>query len=143
MYCRNCAAPIVQGASNCQNCGTAVGMGLNYCHNCAEPTPAGVAVCPRCGVSIIPPAGAPGYAAPAAQKSKIAAALLAFFLGTFGVHNFYLGYTNKAIWQLLLGTVGACLGVGPFISGIWGIIEGVQILTGSIATDANGVPLAD
>ena len=26
-------------------------------------------------------------------------------------------------------------------SSIWGIIEGVMILTGSIATDANGVPL--
>ena len=28
-------------------------------------------------------------------KSKIAAGLLAFFTGCFGVHNFYLGYIGK------------------------------------------------
>ena len=37
-----------------------------------------------------------------AQKSKIAAGLLGIFLGSFGVHNFYLGYTGKAVAQLLL-----------------------------------------
>jgi len=29
------------------------------------------------------------------NKSKLAAGLLAIFLGTLGVHNFYLGYTKK------------------------------------------------
>ena len=33
-------------------------------------------------------------------KSKVAAGLLAIFLGAFGVHNFYLGYTGKAVAQL-------------------------------------------
>ena len=28
------------------------------------------------------------------NKSKMAAGLLGIFLGTFGVHNFYLGYTT-------------------------------------------------
>ncbi len=35
-------------------------------------------------------------------KSKMAAGLLGIFLGAFGVHNFYLGYTGKAIAQLLI-----------------------------------------
>ena len=34
------------------------------------------------------------------QKSKLVAGLLAFFAGTMGIHNFYLGYTTKGIIQL-------------------------------------------
>lgn len=36
------------------------------------------------------------------SKSGIAYALLAWFLGVFGAHNFYAGYTRRAIVQLLL-----------------------------------------
>lgn len=74
-------------------------------------------------------------------KSKIAAGLLGIFLGCFGVHNFYLGYTGKAVGQLLI-TLLSCF-VLSFISGIWGLIEGILILTGSISTDADGNKLVD
>ncbi len=74
-------------------------------------------------------------------KSKIAAGLLGIFLGAFGVHNFYLGYTGKAIAQLLI-TLLSC-GVLSFASGIWGLIEGILILTGSITVDGNGNELKD
>ncbi len=73
------------------------------------------------------------------QKSKVAAGILGIMLGYLGVHNFYLGFTGKAVAQLLI-TVLTC-GAGGVISGIWGLIEGIMILTGSIAYDANGVPL--
>ena len=69
-------------------------------------------------------------------KSKIAAGLLGIFLGSFGVHNFYLGYKGKAVAQLLI-TILSCWTLS-FISSIWGLIEGVLILTGSINKDANG-----
>lgn len=75
------------------------------------------------------------------SKSKIAAGLLGIFLGCFGVHNFYLGYTGKAVAQLLI-TVFSC-GFLSFVSAIWGIIEGILILTGSINTDGNKNPLVD
>lgn len=39
-------------------------------------------------------------------KSKMAAGLLGIFLGSFGVHNFYLGYTTKAVIQLVCTIVG-------------------------------------
>ena len=44
----------------------------------------------------------PSYAVPQGypQKSRIAAALLAFLFGTFGVHNFYLGHTGKGVTQI-------------------------------------------
>lgn len=76
-------------------------------------------------------------------KSKMAAGLLGIFLGSLGIHNFYLGYTTKGIVQLLLTTVGACLIIGPIISWIWGIVEGIMCLTGSINQDAKGLPLKD
>ncbi|WMJ24360.1 TM2 domain-containing protein [Paludicola sp. MB14-C6] len=75
------------------------------------------------------------------QKSKIAAGLLGIFLGCFGVHNFYLGFTGKAVAQLLI-TVLTC-GVGYAISYIWGLIEGIIILTSNYSVDANGVPLSN
>lgn len=48
---------------------------------------------------------------------------------------------GKAVGQLLL-TLLSCGLLSP-ISAIWGLIEGILILTGSISKDANGDPLAD
>lgn len=75
------------------------------------------------------------------QKSKLAAGLLGILIGSFGVHNFYLGYTGKAVAQLLI-TLLTC-GAGAVISGIWALIEGIMILTGSINVDGKNVPLTD
>lgn len=74
-------------------------------------------------------------------KSKIAAGLFGIFLGSFGVHNFYLGYTGKAIAQLLISVLSC--GILSPVSAIWGFIEGILVLTGDISTDANGVPLKE
>lgn len=71
----------------------------------------------------------PGYGY--AQKSKIVAGLLGLFLGGLGVHNFYLGYTGKAVAQLLLTLIGWIILIGPIISGIWALIESVLILCSS------------
>ncbi|MGV1037571.1 MAG: NINE protein [Candidatus Nanopelagicales bacterium] len=72
-------------------------------------------------------------------KSRMAAGLLGIFLGGFGVHRFYLGYTTIGIVQILV-TVVTC-GIGA----IWGLIEGIMILAQaqSFRTDAQGVPLRE
>lgn len=75
------------------------------------------------------------------QKSKVAAGIFGILLGAFGVHNFYLGYTGKAVAQLLI-TLLSC-GALSFVSAIWGLIEGIMILAGNITEDANGVTLKD
>ena len=109
------------------------------------PPPAGGYVPPAADYGAPPAAGAygaPGYAAVVPgvppgyqQKEKMVAGLLGILIGGFGVHNFYLGYTTKGIIQIVV-TIVTC-GIGA----IWGLIEGIMILTGSINTDANGVPL--
>lgn len=71
-------------------------------------------------------------------KKKYVAVILGAALGTFGIHNFYLGNNGKAIAQILLTTVGCLLIVGPIISTIWSLVETVQILTESIDRDADG-----
>ena len=91
--------------------------------------------------------GQPGYSQPAygqpvvagAPKQWLVALLLAFFLGPFGIHNFYLGYTTKGIIQLVL-TITL---IGVPVSGIWAFIDFIMLImrSGDYATDAQGQPL--
>lgn len=143
-FCKNCGeAYMTDEAVMCVKCGVAKGQGTNYCHNCGKPLVPNATVCTNCGV----PAGT--TAANGGAKSKIVAGLLGIFLGQFGVHNFYLGYTSKAITQLVLTIVGyllCCIVVGVFIVigiSIWGLVEGIMILVGKIDKDAKGIPLTD
>ena len=88
-----------------------------------------------------PPPTMAGMHVDSRAKSKIAAGILGILLGCLGIHNFYLGYYGKATAQLLI-TILTC-GYCALISAIWGIVEGILILTGSIGTDATGIPLRD
>lgn len=85
---------------------------------------------------------------PVSTKSKMAAGLFGIFLGAFGVHNFYLGFTGKAVAQLLLTLLGGWFfGIGALAAGIWGLVEGILILSSSPFTqwhkDAKGYELTD
>lgn len=116
----------------CTNCGQELEDNVSFCMNCGKEVNASKKVE---NVKVNKNTNSSG------QKSKIAAGLLGIFLGSFGVHNFYLGYTNKAVAQLLI-TVLSC-GTLSFVSGTWALIEGVMILTGSISVDALGNPLGE
>ena len=72
-----------------------------------------------------------GFAATAPRPSstKIAAGILAIFLGWLGIHKFYLGYTGPGIILLLCGNVGWFLIVPGIIAPIVGLIEGIIYLT--------------
>lgn len=147
MHCKNCGYDMDDLASVCTNCGAPKKDSNKYCLNCNNEISPNNKFCPVCGVAT-DNQNQTDYQNHTVngekQKSKIAAGILGILLGVFGIHNFYLGYTSKAITQLLLGTVGVILcGLGPVASGIWGLVEGIQILTGSIDRDGNGVPLVD
>lgn len=142
-FCKNCGAPLIPNISMCPHCGSVPGAGNHFCQNCGKAVDARAAVCINCGYSLNQ---APPFVQ---QKSRVAAGLLGIFLGGFGAHNFYLGNTDKAIIQLIICIVGivlTCLVIGAFMiigAYIWGLVEGIMILTGSIRTDAKGVPLRD
>ena len=73
------------------------------------------------------PATAPAYFAPPApttSRNKIVAALLAFFLGVFGVHRFYLGRIGSGIVMLLL----TCTILGLLVTGLWAFVDFLRYL---------------
>ncbi|CAL4867612.1 MULTISPECIES: TM2 domain-containing protein [Asticcacaulis] len=63
------------------------------------------------------------------EKNKYIAALLAFFLGMWGVHKFYLGKNTAGIIMLLCGTIGwIFLCIPPLIIGMIAFIETIIYL---------------
>lgn len=77
-----------------------------------------------------------GYYGP--PKSKVAAALFAFFLGGLGIHRFYLGHTGTGVAILLLTFLSfATCGVTAIVPFIWIVVDFVLILSGGLR-EANG-----
>ena len=75
----------------------------------------------------------PTYAQPAAPvyaqsqpKNHIVAGLLAIFLGSLGIHKFYLGYSKEGIIMLLVTLL--TFGIGAFVMEIIALIEGIIYL---------------
>jgi len=66
------------------------------------------------------------------SKSKVVAGLLGIFLGAYGVHRFYLGYTGLGL--IMLFTLGGC--------GIWSLIDAILVFLGKVP-DVHGRPLRD
>ena len=61
------------------------------------------------------------------KKSRLIYILLALFLGSLGIHNFYAGYKKKAVIQLLCTFPGAFLVVPVLILGIWILVDIVTV----------------
>ena len=88
------------------------------------------------------------------QKNKFLAAALFFFLGSFGIGNFYLGQNVRGVTKVGLFLTGSLFSLIPFVGWIvstpiflalwvWCIIEMIMVLVGGggYDTDANGIPL--
>ncbi len=141
MYCRNCGKEVAEEAVACLSCGMAPSRGRGFCQSCGQATNPEAEVCVHCGVRLATrPAG--GEA-----KSKLVAGLLGIFLGGLGIHRFYLGYNKIGAIQAILTAAGivtcGILFPLPIGAAIWGLVEGIMILTGKIDKDANGNPLAE
>lgn len=119
--CPQCGAPADSTASNCKYCGEK----FNF-----QPAPEPVYVAPQ--PAYIPQQEVPnngyqnGYQLDPGinpswpMKSKTVAGLLGIFLGTLGVHKFYMGRIGWGIVYLLF--------FWTYIPGIIGFIEGVIYL---------------
>lgn len=101
------------------------GADEKFCSDCGETIKAKAEICPKCGVRQSAVPGSLTATAPNG-KSKVAAALLAFFLGGFGVHKFYLGQVGLGILYLVF--------FWTFIPAIIAFIEFIILLTMSDET---------
>jgi len=130
MFCRNCRKEVAEQAVMCVSCGCQPMGGGRYCQHCGADSNPGAQACVKCGLALT-------SAVSPEAKSRLAAGLLGILLGGLGVHRFYLGYVGIGIAQVAVSLV--TLGFGA----IWGFIEGILILTGSMNKDAKGNPLRD
>ncbi|MEE8581574.1 MAG: TM2 domain-containing protein [Myxococcota bacterium] len=64
------------------------------------------------------------------EKGFVPTVLLCFFLGTFGIHRFYVGKVGTGVLQLL--TFGGL--------GIWTMIDFIMIVVGAFK-DGDGRPI--
>ena len=70
------------------------------------------------------------------SKDKVIAAVLCWFLGAFGIHNFYTGHTAAALVQLILVLTAVIWGWFPgfnvvlaIVALLWPLVNFIQILT--------------
>lgn len=99
-------------------------VGEKFCTDCGLVINEKAEICPKCGVRQLA-APSMSHSAPNG-KNKIAAALLAFFLGAFGIHKFYLGQIGLGIVYFLF--------CWTFIPAIIAFIEFILLLTMSDET---------
>ena len=136
MFCKNCGKELDDSAVACMGCGCDPRKGNKHCHHCGVEVQSNQVVCVKCGTALNGASAVPG-AGGTQPKSKLTYLLLAIFLGGFGVHNFYAGYTNVGIIQLLVSLIGGTLTCGLSSIGVWvwAVIEGA-----TKEVDASGTP---
>jgi len=104
----------------------ALGANQQFCRSCGRIISSLAPTCPNCGA----PTGVKNEPANASPRSRLAALLLCWFFGVFGVHRFYVGKIGTGILQIL--TLG-----GLFI---WTIVDFIMIIIGSFK-DKQGRPV--
>lgn len=118
MFCKNCGKPMNDNQAICLNCGVKTGVGEGYCANCGNAVAPGAEVCMSCGVAIKKGGSNDDYKG----MGKIGIALICFFFGGIGIHNFILGETKKGIFKII---ASFCLfGIGS----IFALIDFIKIL---------------
>jgi len=136
-HCFSCAKVIHVTAMQCPSCG-AMQPSLpisssSVIETAAKPLPAHHVFCRGCGATLhetavtCPKCGAPQSAGinVTGNKNRITAALLAIFLGGFGIHKFYLEKILQGFIYLVF--------CWTFIPAIIGFIEGIIYITMSDA----------
>lgn len=125
MFCRNCGGEMNDNQAICLKCGVKTGEGNAYCSNCGAPVSPEAAVCLSCGVAIKKAAAAGGDLG---GKDKIVIALVCFFLGGIGIHNFMMGETKKGVAKIVLSM---CFGLGSILA----LIDLIKILMDKYVVD--------
>lgn len=114
MYCKNCGEQMNDNQAICIKCGVKTGEGSRFCASCGSTIDENASVCMSCGVAVKKAGNLGG-------QDKVVMALICFFLGGLGIHNFMMGETKKGILKIVLSF---CCGIG----GILALIDFIKIL---------------
>ena len=126
MYCKSCGEPINDNQAICLKCGVKVGEGNAYCANCGKPINADAEVCLNCGVAVKKQGKT--MDGELGGHDKVTMAIICFFLGGIGVHNFIMGETKKGIFKI---AATLCFGIGCILA----LIDFIKILTDKYVVD--------
>jgi TM2 domain-containing membrane protein YozV/RNA polymerase subunit RPABC4/transcription elongation factor Spt4 len=127
--CERCGAMNRDNVSTCIECGAPLSIPRQEqqmvyqkaCINCNRMINASLGQCPYCGANQTLSPYNQYATAVAGTHNKVIAAVLAFFLGSFGAHKFYLGQGGQGILYLLF--------FWTFIPAIVSIIEAIIYLS--------------
>ena len=101
MFCAKCGKEMTDEARFCPSCGSVISRAAQF-------QPRELSQSPLAAVK---------------TKSRISYILLGIFLGCLGIHNFYAGYTGRAVAQLLITLLTGWLILPWFGVWIWCIVE--------------------
>lgn len=121
--CRYCSEHVFATAKKCKHCGEILDVALRAAEeakNSRSSQQPIVFMNAGGGSSAAASAVGGGYGPVVGTKSRIVAAILAFFLGSIGIHKFYLGQTAMGIVYLLL--------CWTFIPALISLLEGIVYL---------------
>ncbi|MGI5831483.1 MAG: NINE protein [Thermoguttaceae bacterium] len=128
-YCTNCGTPVYLQAIACMKCGADPRVHKNYCRNCGVGLNPNQVVCIKCGSSVeVKKKSSSSGGLGEGEKNKVLAAIFAFFLGSFGIHKFYLGDQKWGIIYLVLTLSSLLLIVPVFVVAIMALVDGIKLL---------------
>lgn len=130
MYCRSCGEHMNDNQAICLKCGVKTGEGDAFCPNCGEAIKNPDAeVCLGCGVSLKKRRNV-SLEGDLGGHDKVTIALICFFFGGLGIHNFMMGEKKKGIFKI---AALICFGIGC----IFALIDFIKILCGTYVVDPN------
>lgn len=147
--CPECGRQISDKAQNCPNCGAPVEKKI-ICEECGTELDKDAKACPNCGAPVTKPSQNTTITISGnTGKSKTVFAILALFLGYFGIQYFYVGKNKAGIVFLLVTILGSVIYLGPAFTCIVSLVQFISCLlmtqekfeSAFVNTPADKIPL--
>jgi len=157
MFCKYCGKALADNAIFCSQCGKQLMVPVSSPNILSSDETQIIAKTPVYAPVITPMPQKTKYVPTESSKSRLVAALLAFFFGELGIHRFYAGRVLTGFIQLILGLsfiislicllmeeieFAALAYLIGIIWGLWVFIDFILILCGSFK-DKDGLPITD
>jgi TM2 domain-containing membrane protein YozV/RNA polymerase subunit RPABC4/transcription elongation factor Spt4 len=118
MYCKNCGKELAENEKYCAQCGTPMNenlfdsTSLKVCGICGASLNRNDEFCSHCGSVSKPVSFNAEPTLEYSPKNRLVGGLLGLFLGSIGVHNFYLGHIKKGVAKIILTVISFVFIIG-------------------------------